>query len=69
MSESELHYPIVKGEGWFTRGKLCFSLLSFIASRFMLLALNRLKYCDHYFTKSSIAAVINYKFSQSSADY
>ena len=66
---ASLPNSVSRKEGWFQRGKLCFSLHSFIASRFMFLHSLDLKCCDHSFTKSLISAVSNYKFSQPNADY
>ena len=58
-SHSELYYPIVKG-GRLDSEKLCFPLFVLELKVFC---------CDHSFTMSLIAAVINYKFSQPNADY
>ena len=70
MSESKLSFTQqYRTEGWFQKGQLCFSLHCFITSRLMFLHSLGLKCCDHSFTKSLIAAVINFKFSQPNADY
>ena len=59
-SKSRPNELIVK-EGWVLRGKLSFFFTPF--AKLIFLHLLDLMCCDYSFTKSLIAAIINYKFS------